>query len=107
MQLKENWGTDEAKKYSNHIADLETKITKTNMAEAIKAYKLLEEFYLSRQAPYDQKLILIDLFTNTRIQSLGTMFQPVRSLAEKTSKLKIYQAEMRDFGKFLKDRYFK
>lgn len=73
---------------------------------ALKLSKHLEEFYTRRNVPYDTRLGMQQFGDLVRIESIGSFLQEVRPSHIKNSKLKEYQKEMSDFGKFLIERYF-
>ncbi len=66
-------------------------------------YDLLNKFYQNGSPYYDHTLIL----AYNRLESLGGMWQNLRTDKEKKEKLKAYQNELQDFTEFLIDYYYK
>lgn len=79
-----------------------------NFEQQKKMMDLLAEFYQGRETPFDARLV----FENSggwggfRVQSFGAKMMILLSTAEQKQKLELYQKEMNDFTKFLKDKYF-
>ena len=73
--------------------------------EQARVMGILAEFYWGRDAPYDT-IIVVHPVINGRIQCIGTDIVELLPPEQKAVKLKQYQAEMAEFTKFLKDRYF-
>lgn len=103
-ECSQNEETEEYKKWN-----------KENERLLAKAYKFLEEFYKNRRVEPDIKLQIEEGVGNFRIHNGGEDYQPVieeeREFSEeerkiRAAKLKKYRAEIQEFTKFLKDKYF-
>src|SRR3989344_9540249 len=80
-----------------------------------KGHNLLEEFYKERKVEPDVKLQIEEGVGNFRIHNGGEDYQPVieeeREFTEEEKKIRAekvgkYRAEMQEFTKFLRNRYF-
>lgn len=82
--------------------------TAENLKQQKKMMELLAEFYQSRNAPFDARLIFdcIGAFGGFRVQSFGAEMMKLLSDKERQEKLELYRKEMNDFAEFLKDKYF-
>ncbi|MFH1129559.1 MAG: hypothetical protein V1686_02380 [Patescibacteria group bacterium] len=78
-----------------------------NLKHRVKTMELLEEFYKDRETPFDAKLNFsnIGIYGGFRIQSMSVERMPIISDVEQKEKLLIYQKEMNDFAKFLKNKF--
>ncbi|MDP6659906.1 MAG: hypothetical protein QF679_02800 [Candidatus Pacebacteria bacterium] len=79
-----------------------------NFEQQIKMMGFLEEFYKGRETPFDARLAFdrVGAFGGFRVQSFGAEMTAIFSPEEKQQKLALYQKEMGDFTKFLKDKHF-
>ncbi|MDX1608401.1 MAG: hypothetical protein R3251_04285 [Candidatus Spechtbacterales bacterium] len=79
-----------------------------NLEQQSKMLDFLEEFYSGRETPFDARLIFesIGAFGGFRVQSFGAEITEILPPEERSEKLKLYQKEMKDFGEFLKSKYF-
>lgn len=82
------------------------KLHKMSKVEHHKIMSLLSEFYTNRTSPSDARLI-ID-FDENRIKSLGGEELKLIDRAQDIfrQRFELYQTEMKDFTKFLKQKYF-
>ena len=79
-----------------------------NLQQQKKLIALLEEFYQKRETSLATRLTpeKIGAYGGFRIQSLGAELWPLLHPKERQEKLELYRAELNDFTKFLKDKYF-
>ena len=82
--------------------------TVNNFRQQQRMMEFLEEFYKGRETPFDAQLAFdgIGVFGGFRVQSFGAKMTAILTPEEKKQKLELYQKEMGDFSKFLKDRHF-
>lgn len=81
-------------------------ISKENLAEQEKFVALLEEFYKDRQSSYRVRLSIQNRARNrSRLESQGTALQKVEQDGSRKKHLEEYQAEMRAFSEFLKNKF--
>lgn len=86
--------------------NLKTQIEQINLPEQTKIMDLLESFYEGREVSYGKRLTIRELgFGASRIESEGAILQKIVTPELKQQRLAEYQAEMRTFTIFLKDRY--
>ncbi len=71
-----------------------------------KMMNYLESFYKDRAVPFDTRLILESFADGARLQNQGTLLQKFADEETKIKKLAEYQAEMRIFVEFLKQKFF-
>lgn len=79
-----------------------------NLRQQKRILSLMEEFYQKRQSPFDARLNFyhIGAFGAFRVLSLGADVMELLTPEERQQKFELYRKEMRDFTKFLKDKYF-
>lgn len=79
-----------------------------NFEQQRKMMGFLEEFYRDRETPFDARLTFdrIGTFGGFRVQSFGARITAILTPEEQKQKLALYQKEMEDFTKFLKDKHF-
>src|SRR3990167_2361822 len=103
-ECSQNEETEEYKKWN-----------KENEKLLAKGHNLLEEFYKERKVEPDVKLQIEEGVGNFRIHNGGEDYQPVieeeREFTEEEKKIRAekvgkYRAEMQEFTKFLRNRYF-
>ncbi|OGE80870.1 MAG: hypothetical protein A3C04_00180 [Candidatus Wildermuthbacteria bacterium RIFCSPHIGHO2_02_FULL_45_25] len=82
--------------------------TVENFKQQQKMMRFLEEFYKERQTPFDARLVFdgVGAFGGFRVQSFGAKMAAILTPEEQKQKLELYQTEMYDFTKFLKNRHF-
>lgn len=86
---------------------LRRKLFKENASQGKKVIALLEEFYKDWNVPYNRHIIIWTFPDGSfRIESQGACFQEVEEPEIKKRKLAEYQQEMKEFTKFLKNKYF-
>jgi len=88
--------------------ELEREWTVKNLEQQRKMMGFLEEFYKGRKTPFDARLVFdkVGVFGGFRVQSFSAEMTAILTLEERKQKLALYQKEMNDFTKFLKDKYF-
>lgn len=84
------------------------KARKKNLKIHLKLLDLLSEYYKDHYVNEDERIILTahGVYGVHRVVNQGVLVQHVFTNAQKKEKLKKYQAEMQNFGKFLKVKYF-
>ncbi len=94
---KKNWRKNEKlkKEYERRSLKIQSKMI-----------KLLDDFYKKRKINYDTQLFPERLGFGFRLKSIGGSVMDILPEKEKREKLKKYQKEIDDFGKFLKLKYF-
>lgn len=100
----EGWNEAEGKKKEQ----LEQEWRIKNFEQRRRMMSFLEEFYKVRETPFDARLAFdrVGAFGGFRVQSFGAEITAILSPEEQGQKLTLYQKEMEDFTKFLKDKYF-
>lgn len=78
-----------------------------NFEQQRKMMGFLEEFYRSRETPFDARLTFskVGSIGGFRVQSFGANMWPVLSPEERKQKLELYQKEMTYFTEFLKAKF--
>lgn len=78
-----------------------------NLISQRKLLNLLTKFYSNQNTREDTRLILthFGIYGVTRLTNQGVEIQEINSKHTQKSKLAIYQKEMQDFSKFLKNKY--
>lgn len=78
-----------------------------NFEQQQKMMGFLEEFYEGRETPFDARLTFdrAGVFGGFRVQSFGAEMTAILTPGERKQKLALYQKEMEDFTKFLKDKH--
>jgi len=84
--------------------DIDKSIVQIKIKSLEPLTKLLNQFYKSRKTSYDKTLAVQSSFL-TRLQSIGTDTQHIRSEKEKSANLRSYQNEMNAFADFLKEQF--
>jgi hypothetical protein len=85
-----------------HRARREERVEHLKVAKKMLTY--LDEFYTNRQVPANQRLVLT--YHASRLESQGAAFQDLAEPDVKQQKLLKYQAEMKAFTEFLKEKYY-
>jgi len=83
------------------IQRLDREVRRPQLEELQKVMRLLTEFYQNKQVPYDRLLTI----RGNRIEAQGAPFQAIIAPEERNQKLLAYQAEMKAFTTFLKNKY--
>lgn len=97
----------EGKRESEELAQLHLELKQIHYQEELKLTSALESFYQTHPLDYDRHLTLIHIKRGgCRMRPQGADIQEIRSLDERTLKLKEYQQEMNAFAAFLKERFF-
>jgi hypothetical protein len=93
---------------SKELDELKEKIKQENLNEQRKIEDLLNSFYENRLTDSQSKLVLEILgFGEVRLQSFATETQEEETNEEnKIERLALFQKEMNDFTKFLKNKFF-
>lgn len=90
-----------------HQADIIDKKAHTPIMKlSQKLVEILSSFYENRGVLYDFQLTVHQFGDITRVESMGGFLQIIRPAPEREKRLKEYQKEMKDFGEFLKEKYF-
>jgi len=106
--MKECSKNDETEEYKKWLVENKILMDKTK--------KLLGEFYKNREVDPKVKLKIYELQGSFEVHNGGADYKPIIEAEKKLSeqekkaraeKLEKYRAEMQEFTKFLKDKYFK
>ncbi len=90
---------------SSQARKLQKKAQAPHLLEREKLLKLLSEFYQTRKVPYQVQLHAVDYdFATTRLCNIGASIQESLPAKLKERNLKKFQAEIRAFGDFLKNK---
>lgn len=83
----------------------QNRVKRCHLAQRSILLDVLARFYLSRQVPYDVRLVILsrDTTGRARVESQGADFQSVMPEDVRAQRLRAYQAEMQVFTAFLKD----
>ncbi len=96
------------RKLADEHSALLTELRRVNLRETKKVMGLLAEFYAVRQPTPERRLIAhVEGTGNCRIKPQGGDLQDLEDSPHvQEERLKQYQEEMREFGSFLKEKYF-
>lgn len=84
------------------------RIDRYNQREIKKLFPLLSKFYARRVVGYDQRLTIRPWsWSIGRLESQGVCILPLLVRTERLRRLKMYQAEMRNFAQFVKNEFYK
>ncbi len=99
-QLDNAKDKEEAKK----IVD---EIERKNLAERIKIFKYLDDFYKDRQVPFHQRLTIQNKARGwSRLESQGVGLQRIEPEEVRKQHLQEYQDEIKAFTEYLKNKFF-
>ncbi len=79
-----------------------------NLEQQQRMLEIMKKFYQRRQSSLDARLNFYHLgaFGAFRVQNLGADVMELLIPEERKQKFELYRKEMKDFTKFLKDKYF-
>lgn len=89
----------------NQLSQTENNLAKYLRKDLLRLYDYLNEYYLSRTVPFDQRLIIFNLTTHFQLIFQGAQMQDIFTKKRKQTKLKLYKQEFTEFTNFLKIRY--
>ncbi len=106
LENLERYTREEIKEKRKYLNNIQNKLQKPSRKMSLKLISLLDVFYKDRECNFDKKLICDEYLPNCRIISQGWFLQNIRTEKVREKYLEVYQKEIGDFGKFLKDYYF-